>query len=125
MAEESEFDPLLKPLLVTVEMDAFSGRANPHWEVQGAAADDLHHRLLGLKLAVKRGLADLPPGLGYRGLRVALIGEHNIVRFEIGGGQVVGPREVFEDREGALEQAVLATMPLKLRATFGNSLPDS
>lgn len=48
-----------------VELDAFSGRPNPRWELDEQGSREL--RLLEKRLTPVDGPAPEPPGLGYRG----------------------------------------------------------
>ena len=67
-----------------VELDVYSGRPNPAWELDAALAAELEARLQPLAAA---GAGALPDGLGYRGLRV---------RPRAGGAGVAAAAELIE-----------------------------
>jgi hypothetical protein len=50
---------------VFVELDVFSGRPNPSWELDDRTSEEL--RQLQSRLTKARQTAPEPPGLGYRG----------------------------------------------------------
>jgi hypothetical protein len=58
---------------VSVELDAFSGRPNPTWSLNGPEVAELRSRLAGLPAAPGQTVPE--GGLGYRGFRVRLRGE--------------------------------------------------
>ncbi len=49
-----------------VELDAFSGRPNPRWELTASEAAEVTRLISGLSLAPEAPARE-PPGLGYRG----------------------------------------------------------
>jgi hypothetical protein len=55
---------------MVVELDALSGRPNPRWELPEDEAAELMRMIAGLKPAPGVALPR-PPGLGYRGFRLA------------------------------------------------------
>jgi hypothetical protein len=52
---------------VEVQLDVFSGRANPRWTLSGERARELGERLTGVEPAEPRE----PPALGYRGFLIS------------------------------------------------------
>src|SRR2546423_997363 len=56
---------------VHVEVDIYSGRENPGWDLGEAEAADFQTRLAALSPDMA-GVPSLPDGLGYRGLHVAV-----------------------------------------------------
>ena len=94
-----------------VELDAFSGRPNPVWELTEAQSLELLTRLRNLPPGVGIGRE----GLGYRGLIVTA--DHSEVggfdRIVISEGTVVGARgtreERFRDADRALERWLFHT----------------
>jgi hypothetical protein len=87
----------------TVELDAFSGRPNPRWELSVEEARDLSQRISGLEPARGASLPDV--GLGYRGFYIDSVGServfisHGLIAF-MRGGQ---PRVIYRDARGAEE----------------------
>ncbi|HXQ68328.1 MAG TPA: hypothetical protein VN980_17295 [Alphaproteobacteria bacterium] len=55
-------------MTIFVTLDIFSGRPNPRWTLDSAAASSLFKRLAAL--VTESGSRLEPPGLGYRGLLV-------------------------------------------------------
>jgi hypothetical protein len=51
----------------TVELDAFSGRPNPRWQLTAVEAGELEDRLSGIP---ETSPAAIPDNLGYRGFRI-------------------------------------------------------
>ena len=89
------------PSTATVELDAFSGRPNPRWQLSADEARDLSARLLRLQPARRAKLAD--GGLGYRGFYIE---NANGQRIHIAHGLIAFPRgghtvELYHDAYGA------------------------
>jgi hypothetical protein len=94
--------PSLTLSQATVELDAFSGRPNPRWQLTAGEARDLSARLSELERADGATLPDV--GLGYRGFYVHNVGgeriyyiTHGLVAF-VRGDQT---RAVYRDGRGA------------------------
>jgi hypothetical protein len=88
-----------------VELDIFSGRPNPRWQLDepsGRRLAELHH---GLRPAVER--PPDPPGLGYRGFIYTL----EDASWRAWKGAVVGPRQVLADPDVAIERWLLDQLP--------------
>jgi hypothetical protein len=89
-----------------VELDLFSGRPNPTWELDDRRAQELQNLIEGLPPT------DLPPpeppGLGYRGFRVVL-GDRS---YRVWGTHVAaGPGEHRGDPHRAAETFLLDRVP--------------
>jgi len=96
-----------------VEVDMFSGRLNPHWELTVPESQEFARRFQSLSAQKGEGLVNA--GLGYRGLIVRETGEEvegepDIV---ICQGFVVAKRQgksqLFTDRNRALEKWLIQT----------------
>ena len=96
-----------------VEVDIFSGRLNPHWELTVRESQEFARRFQSL--AAQKGEGFVKAGLGYRGLIVRESweegeGEPDIV---ICHGFVVaklqGESQLFTDRNRALEKWLIQT----------------
>ena len=87
----------------TVELDAYSGRPNPRWELSVEEARDLSQRISDLEPARDATLPDI--GLGYRGFYIDRIDgdrifvSHGLIAFVRDGR----PRAIYRDRRGAEE----------------------
>ena len=92
-----------------IELDIFSGRPNPTWELGSAVArrlEELHRRLQ----AATTGAPE-PPGLGYRGFRYSLDGE----TWRAFRGVVAGPRLVMADHARSIERLLAEQLPADFR----------
>jgi hypothetical protein len=92
---------------VQVELDAFSGRPNPRWELSSEQAAEYSARFRALRPAPSP--ASSSDALGYRGFIVRTNGDE--VRFYRGIASVQrsGQQEVFADPGRALEHWLLET----------------
>lgn len=88
-----------------VELDIFSGRPNPRWELnatQHRRLRTIHERLPQIHDAPPE-----PPGLGYRGFCYTLDG----ASCRVFNGAVTGPGSALRDVDRELEHLLLATIP--------------
>ncbi len=88
-----------------VELDIFSGRPNPRWQLDEQVArklDELHRRLLRTANRPPE-----PPGLGYRGFVYQL----EDVRWRALRGFVVQPDVVLADPDRVIERLLLDQLP--------------
>jgi hypothetical protein len=88
-----------------VELDVFSGRPNPRWELDEHADQQL--RELHRRLAPSVSPPAEPPGLGYRGFRYTLDG----VTWWTWNGSVVGPDRVLNDPDRSVERMLANQVP--------------
>ena len=88
----------------SAQVDIFSGRPNPHWELSPAETQNVVSKLRKLPSA----LPLLPPQLGYRGV---LIQFNNKVTWQIfqGRAHLIGTNAWVSDHGRQLEKFVLAT----------------
>jgi len=99
-----------------VEVDLYSGRPNPIWDLTAAATQSLLERCDALP-SLPRTVAGAhsAEGLGYRGLKVDVLRGGRIQRLSIGDGKVVikvsrSPQwHQFRDPERQLERWLLQT----------------
>ncbi len=88
-----------------VELDVFSGRPNPRWQVDEHIEQQLRER--HRRLAASATPAAEPPGLGYRGFCYTLEG----VSWRALNGFVVGPDRVLHDPHRSIERLLLDHLP--------------
>lgn len=109
-----------------IEVDLYSGRPNPVWDLSHSDAQQLAHRLQGLP-ALPQGLgspAKVSSGLGYRGLRVEIDPDGTACHLAITSGYVIyesGPEKEKpprQDTQRSLEKWLLKTG----KATLGDDL---
>lgn len=91
--------------MATIELDIFSGRANPRWQANA----DTQRRLVQLEAALSptREAAPEPPALGYRGFVYPVGG----VPRRAYAGFVQYGKMVLADPELSVEQALVAALP--------------
>lgn len=95
-----------------IELDAFSGRPSPRWELDASAERDLRQMLGGLSDAP--GEAQEPADLGYRGFRFDIDTAGGASRaFR---GRVVVAGRLLDDPGRAVERFLLGTAPSGLGA---------
>jgi len=99
---------------MVVELDVFSGRPNPRWELDEPTANPLR-RLLS-ELDVTGATAPEPPGLGYRGFVVAEDGRE----LRAYNGYVTGSSVVLADPARSVERFLLAQLPPELEELRGS-----
>jgi hypothetical protein len=106
------------PVSATVEIDLFSGRPNPSFELDRQAT----HELVGLLSNLKRSdvKAARPDGLGFRGLAVTIEGRPQLF---VSGSAVFADPEQFADQARTIERFLLSKMPDDLRRQFRDVLP--
>jgi hypothetical protein len=88
-----------------VELDIFSGRPNPRWQLDESSARrlaELHH---GLRPTAER--TPDPPGLGYRGFVYTV----EDATWRAWKGSVVGPGQVLADPDITIERWFLDQLP--------------
>lgn len=90
---------------IAVELDIFSGRPNPRWEIDGVAAGEL--RLVQSTLQATDQAAPEPPGLGYRGFRYA----DGARTWRAFGGFVATAGSVLADPGRRVERYLLDHLP--------------
>jgi hypothetical protein len=88
-----------------VELDAFSGRPNPRWQLDAKDTEELLR--LQSRLEVSAGRPVEPPGLGYRGF---------VYRDATGAcraykGVVLTPKGVLADPSYSVERFLLERVP--------------
>lgn len=106
---------------VDVELDIFSGRANPHWRLSNDEARRLHALQADLRVTAQ-SRPELP-GLGYRGFRYLLDG----VSWRAFGGLVDSGTQCFVSSGREIERFLACHLPpeaANLRAVIARDLPD-
>ena len=91
---------------MVVELDIFSGRPNPRWELDDSAARAVLEIEWGL--SATSGALRQPPPLGYRGFLYAPRGEGTRRAFL---GRVERRDGVLDDPDCSIEQMLLRSLP--------------
>ncbi len=99
-----------------VEIDIFSGRPNPSFQLDQAATAEL----VKLLDNSKRGGAAPRDGLGFRGFVVRIEGRPDI---RVSGTAVVSGADELTDPTRAVERFLLSKMPDDVKRQFSNVLP--
>jgi hypothetical protein len=101
---------------VRVEVDVYSGRPNPSWDLSAEDVQAFFQRIDALPLAPQRSGSSFPEGnLGYRGLKVQATKEDFVAHIEISRGHVVvdstgsAPKRRLFDPGRSLERWLLQT----------------
>jgi hypothetical protein len=93
-----------------VELDVFSGRPNPRWELDEPGTSEL--RRLQSRLTAARQAPVEPPGLGYRGFLYSdATGRVRVFR-----GYVQTTRAVLADPSFSIERSLLDQLPAEYAA---------
>ena len=88
-----------------VELDIFSGRPNPRWELDEQSRDELERLQAGLDPANERPAE--PPGLGYRGFSYSVASGH----CRAFHGHVQCPGGLLADPSSSIERFLLDRLP--------------
>ena len=91
--------------MLLIELDAFSGRPNPRWELDYADSNTLRALIAGLPASSEAPAESA--GLGYRGFICIDAGE----RFRAFKGRVVKPDVVLADPTMRVEKFLLDRLP--------------
>jgi len=92
---------------MVVELDIFSGRPNPRWQLSEGETAHFTRLIKQLERA-SVGSPPAPPGLGYRGFR--LIGPAGSPSWAY-GGFIQSPRGLLADPRRRVERFLLKHMP--------------
>lgn len=88
-----------------VELDIFSGRPNPRWQLDEQGAEALRELLS--RLATTTDSPPEPPGLGYRGFLLT----DETGKFRAYGGYVTGPDGAYADPTSSVERFLRDRIP--------------
>src|SRR4051812_25521877 len=101
-----------------IELDAFSGKPNPRWFLDGEDAASLL-RLHGA-LSVAEHAPEEPPGLGYRGFLYHAPAE----TFRVLKGYVVAPGPRLADPSLSIERFLLDRLPPEIQGMRAKVLAE-
>ena len=102
-----------------VELDVFSGRPNPRWQLDERSGQEL--RRLQSRLSVSSVAPAEPPALGYRGFRYT----DGTDSWRAYRGQVRTPHAVLADPSFSIERFLLDRLPdefVQLRGRIASEL---
>jgi hypothetical protein len=92
-----------------VELDVFSGRPNPRWELDKPSADVLRQLVSRLTVATDGPLE--PPGLGYRGFILT----DDTGRSRAYKGYMIRPDVVLADTSRSVERLLVERLPAEFQ----------
>jgi hypothetical protein len=108
----------------TVVLEIFSGRPDPAWPLDVFQLAELRQRLEALRDSAEHRLPP-EPGLGYRGLHVAIAtGAHGEI-VAVRQGRVAHQGRILVDRARKLERWLLDTAPVLLEPALLHSIKES
>jgi hypothetical protein len=103
--------------MARVEIDIFSGRPNPSFQLDHAATTEL----LQLLDTIKRGAGAAPrDGLGFRGFLVSIEGHPGI---RVSGTAVTSGGQQLVDPSRTVERFLMSKMPDEQKRQFSDVLP--
>lgn len=106
---------------VRIELDVFSGRENPSWEL---SREDAREIIALLRSKNERAAQPHPlKGLGFRGFVITVKRDEHEERYLASGPVIELGRQQYLDPESKIERFIVATMPAKLRNEFSDVLP--
>jgi hypothetical protein len=109
-------------LRITIEVDVFSGRPNPSWELSADEARTLLQMLDGARSGPRREPCAVP-GLGYRGLNVKIFRAAGLSHWRAFDGCVEHDGRAFDDGKANVESFILRSMPPGLKSDLAAVLP--
>ena len=108
----------------TVVLEIFSGRPDPSWRLDVFQLAELRQRLKALRDGGEHALPP-EPGLGYRGLHVAIeTGAHGEI-VAVRQGRVAFQGRILIDPNRKLERWLLDTAPVMLEPALLHSIKET
>ncbi|WP_210180580.1 hypothetical protein [Bradyrhizobium jicamae] len=104
-----------------VEIDVFSGRPNPTWELERTDLSVLLNLLQ--KLSKVKSAAGAANGLGFRGFKVSFLTRGTQRELYVKGSSVIDGQKRFSDNHKKIEKFLLAKMPPELHDQLVHVLP--
>lgn len=108
---------------ITVELDIFSGRPNPSWELAGRSAQILLNMVGEVGRSGRHRLACSAPGLGYRGVTLTIVQGSLTSNWHVYADCIEHDGQSFDDTNRGVEAYVLQSMPAKLKSDLAGVLP--
>jgi hypothetical protein len=108
----------------TVVLEIFSGRPDPSWPLTVLQLAELRQRLKTLRVTEERSLPP-QPGLGYRGLHVAIEACARGTLAEVRQGRVAFEGRILVDGGRKLERWLLDTAPSMLEPALLRSIKET
>jgi hypothetical protein len=105
---------------VMIELDIFSGRPNPAWELRGEKARALLQMLAGNQRSGLRRRPCVAPDLGYRGVVLKIQSQSD---WRVFGGCAQWDDKTFDDPARQTETYLLKSMPEQMRRELSDLLP--
>jgi hypothetical protein len=109
---------------INVELDIFSGRSNPSWELREVQAETLLHMLDEARQAGRARGSCSAPDLGYRGLYLNIQAASKYTTWHVFEDCLENDGQFFDDSTRKIETYVLRSMPPQLSKDLANILPQ-
>jgi hypothetical protein len=119
LSTDIEHSPIIK-----VELDIFSGRPNPSWELRDGQAQTLLNMLAGIRRSSAERRFRSPPDLGYRGLYLRIGADSQPSTWHVFDGNLEHDGQFFDDSARTVEAYVFRSMPEQLRKDLSAILPQ-
>lgn len=110
--------------IIKVELDIFSGRPNPSWELRDGQAQTLLNMLAGIRRSSAERRFHSPPDLGYRGLYLRIVADSQPSTWHVFDGNLEHNGQFFDDSARTVEAYVFRSMPEQLSKDLSAILPQ-
>jgi hypothetical protein len=109
---------------ITIELDVFSGRPNPSWELRGIEAETLRRMLDQISHAGRTRGPCTAPALGYRGLHLNVRAPSMTPTWHVFEDCVDNNGRFFDDSAREIEAYIFRSMPAQLSKDLATILPQ-
>jgi hypothetical protein len=110
---------------VTVEVDVYSGRPNPSWQLDAAQAHSLLRMLDDVQRSGRRRQPCVNPGLGYRGLTLRIVERAGTTNWRVFRHCLEHDGQAFDDAGARVQAFLLRSMPPSLKGDLAGVLRRS
>jgi hypothetical protein len=110
---------------ITVEVDVYSGRPNPSWQLNSMQARLLLRMLDGVERPGRSGRSCDLPGLGYRGLRVTIAEGERTSTWRVFDRCLDHDGRAFTDPRARVQAFLFRSTPPSLKSDLGSVLSGS
>jgi hypothetical protein len=108
---------------ITVEVDVYSGRPNPSWQLNAVQARLVLRMLSGVSRPGRSGRSCELPSLGYRGLNLTIVEGERTSTWRVFNRCVDHDGRAFSDAGARVQAFILRTMPPNLKSDLAGVLP--
>lgn len=101
---------------INVEVDVFSGKPNPSWQLDAVQARLVLRMLGGLRRSGRGGRTCVPPSLGYRGLTMTVIEGDRTSTWRVFDQCIEHNGQAFDDAGARVQAFILQSVPRALKS---------